>query len=985
MRCGRLVRRVFRGLAIGLLPLAEVASAQTTGSIVGRVVDSSGAPLPGVTVEASSASLQGVRARVTGAYGEYRFPALPPGEYRVRAVLEGFRPAEKSVRVGVGSAAAGDLTLSLATSETIKVSGEVPFVDTSSTSSATTYLAAIIRYLPCGRDYASVVKASPGVATDRGATQMRSLALAIRGATSAENLWNVDGVNTTDVQRGIQGKAVNSEFVEEVQVVSGGYQAEYGRSLGGIVNVVTKSGGNAFHGEGFVYYDSSATAARPVVRAEDQVAATMRLVDYTRRDFGADLGGYLFKDRLWFFAAYDHVELPAQVSPSADSPDGSVTTSTRFPLDATTNLYSGKLTWTVAAGTSVVASVVGDPTTNSGAGAADPRLGYGSFVGGSASGPQPQPIANLDPATWNTKLSVGGVDFGVRATQLFGSHDAAELQAGVHHDRFQLSAAEGVRVEDWTCARGTPDAPCSIPGAPNSVSGGFGWIFGPFQDTRSRRSELRADWTHYAGDHTLKMGGDYQRAASDVRSHFTGGQLVQIFNDQGFTYYGHAFFGRSLENPFSIAPSTTVTTTIRDFGAYLEDSWKPSAGWTMNAALRWDREDILDPRFAAFIRTDKFQPRVGVVWDPAKNGRSKVFAFAGRFFWGLPSDVGARTFSELPFVFSANFSATDVAPDPGLFDQVSPPGREPTDPNLKAMYQDEASVGVERQFAGGLSVGLTATYRRLGNSIEDRCDLDPGNAATNYSTCGITNPGSNARIARGDIPGCNGLDANYLCFDTIPATPRAKRVYKGIELLARKSVGQRLWLQASYVYSSLRGNYDGAINQSTGQTDPGINADFDYYLFDHNLEGRLFLDQPHRFRLDGYYATPLGIAVGLQAFAASGVPLDRLGYFNQFYGPSVHLVPRGSAGRMPTQWDANLSLAYPIAWGSATVTLQAYVFNLFNNQIPTYRRTDWSTSPPSDYPASLYDPNQEQTNPDYGKVVTRTDPRVFRGAVRISF
>jgi hypothetical protein len=214
--------------------------------------------------------------------------------------------------------------------------------------------------------------------------------------------------------------------------------------------------------------------------------------------------------------------------------------------------------------------------------------------------------------------------------------------------------------------------------------------------------------------------------------------------------------------------------------------------------------------------------------------------------------------------------------------------------------------------------------------------------------------------------------------------PRAKRIYRGIELLVRKSVGQKLWIQASYLYSSLRGNFDGAINESTGQTDPGINADFDYYLFNHNLSGRLFLDEPSRFRLDGYYVTPIGLSVGLQAFAASGVPLDKLGYFNFSYGSFVNLVPRGYAGRMPTQWDANLTLSYPFAIGPVTVTLQGYVYNLFNNQIPTFRRTDWNTTPPSQYP-DIYDPNQDQTNPEYGKIVTRSDPRLFRAAVHVSF
>ncbi|HEY3204327.1 MAG TPA: hypothetical protein VGL03_11770, partial [Thermoanaerobaculia bacterium] len=181
-------------------------------------------------------------------------------------------------------------------------------------------------------------------------------------------------------------------------------------------------------------------------------------------------------------------------------------------------------------------------------------------------------------------------------------------------------------------------------------------------------------------------------------------------------------------------------------------------------------------------------------------------------------------------------------------------------------------------------------------------------------------------------------------------------------------------------------NYDGEISEGYfGQTDPGINADFDYSAFSHNSYGRLFLDRPHRFRLDGYYTTPFKLSVGLQAFVRSGAPLNKLGYFNFFYGSFIQLVPKGYAGRLPAEWEANLSLAYPIAVGPVTVTLQAYLFNLFNNQIATSRETAWTINPPDGYPATLYDPNQAQDNPEYGKVTTRGEPRFFRAAIRVSF
>ena len=130
--------------------------------------------------------------------------------------------------------------------------------------------------------------------------------IAVQGSTSLENLYVIDGVNTTNVIRGFQGKAINPETMQEVEIKTGGYQAEYGRALGGVINVVTKSGGNAFHGDAFAYYNSKSMRAETEITDQNIAAAEKTEVD--RWDAGADLGGYILKDRLWFFASYDRLE-----------------------------------------------------------------------------------------------------------------------------------------------------------------------------------------------------------------------------------------------------------------------------------------------------------------------------------------------------------------------------------------------------------------------------------------------------------------------------------------------------------------------------------------------------------------------------------------------------------------------------------------------------------------------------------------------------
>ncbi|MFN2632730.1 MAG: hypothetical protein ABR610_04865, partial [Thermoanaerobaculia bacterium] len=146
-----------------------------------------------------------------------------------------------------------------------------------------------------------------------------------------------------------------------------------------------------------------------------------------------------------------------------------------------------------------------------------------------------------------------------------------------------------------------------------------------------------------------------------------------------------------------------------------------------------------------------------------------------------------------------------------------------------------------------------------------------------------------------------------------------------------------------------------------------------------------FLDRPHRLRLDAFYVTRFGLSFGSQFVVRSGAPLNKLGYLNQYWGSAIQLVPRGSAGRLPTEWEANLTVSYPVHIGPMTATVQVYAYNLFNNQIATFRDTVWSSNAPHDWPASIYDPNQDQSNENYGKVTSRQDPRSLRAAVKVSF
>ena len=967
---------------LALFVCSRAAAQTTTGNIEGVARDTSGGPLPGVTVEISSPSLQGVRTGTSERDGRFRFPAVPPGTYAVRATLPGFRTSEMFATVTLDSTATAVFALEPELHEEVAVTGQTPIIDATSTTTGTNYSSRVIERLPVSRNYADIVRSNPGVLPDNGATQGRSLALSIYGSTSVEHQWIIDGVNTTNVFKGVQGKAINNEFVQEVEVKTGGYQAEYGRAVGGVINVITKSGGNTFHGDAFVYYDSDALQAeRTFVEGVDSDLTGMRLAEYERADYGADLGGFVLKDRLWFFAAYNRISNPGQISRYVSSrlvPDTML-----FPLETTDNLYSGKLTWNISAGTTLVGNVFADPTTITGAGRSDPRIG----------GPT---ISNPDPATWESTRHIGGTDFGLRLTQLFGSSTLLTLQGARHQDKYSLEAAGAglqVRVRDFTCEGGTPEQACDIPLDPNAVYGGLGQIFGPVNRSHSHRDQARADATLFRGNHELKLGGDFQDGKTEALTVYTGGQQVGIYNELGQTYYTHDFFSTS-NDPNNPTPTDFNTSAVtRDVGAYAQDSWRAAPNLTINAGLRLDREWIIKYTGEAAFATTVWQPRLGVMWDPLGDGSSKVYAFAGRFSYGLPTDLAIRVWGGVYSVTTYNFSPDSLTQDPAVIghETASVQGSfsgEPVDPDLKGISQDELTIGVEKSLMGGtLTLGLKGTYRRLSGVIEDRCDLDYSAPENLGSTCGLMNPGSEKPIAHGDFHGCNGFDGDFYNCGIYPSSPipEAKRVYRGIELLARKTLSQRLWLQASYVFSSLRGNFDGEVSEFTGQTDPGINADYDYPEFLRNAYGRRFLDRPHQFRFDGSYVAPFGLSLGLQTWVRSGAPFNRFGYFNEFYPDWIYLMPAGYAGRLPMEWDANLTLAYPIHIGPVTATLQAYVFNLFNNQIRVGQDQSWVAQQPDGYPDTLFDPNQPSKNPNYGKITARSNPRLLRFALRVSF
>ena len=418
------------------------------------------------------------------------------------------------------------------------------------------------------------------------------------------------------------------------------------------------------------------------------------------------------------------------------------------------------------------------------------------------------------------------------------------------------------------------------------------------------------------------------------------------------------------------APKHDITSS------YLQDHWTVRSNLTVNAGIRWDRQQIIDPLGTKQIDLKKdFAPRLGVVWDPSSTGHSKVFASYGRYYEQIPMDLVIRSFSFERQARIFNFSPTGNTPDPaaealvGTTSAILGGNVEPADPNLRNQYITEYLLGYEQEVASDVSVGIKGIYRDYGQVIEDfLCRTD--------GTYCIGNPG------QGIMQRIFTLD-----YSTTYPAPKAKRTFKGVQLDLNKRFSHNWQALASYVYSKLDGNYDGLYAPFTNVgADPNISAAYDYYDFFTNGrdlskitdKGPLSNDRRHQLKVSGIYMSPWKLAVGFSAYYRSGTPVTAYGFSDIYNRWEFFLTQRGALGRTPSNYDADLHLGYPLQVGPGTINLLLDVFNVFNLQRPILLDERWDF-------AQADNASPTPTNANFGKPVLRTPPRTVRLGLRLSF
>ena len=950
-----------------------VAQTSTSGAIEGKITDSSGAPLPGVTVEVTSPNLQGTKTEVSDAKGMFRFSLLPPGTYSLTASLAGFSPTRQpNIAVGLSRTTTLDVRMSAAVSEQITVTAAAPVVDVTSAATGVNVTSEMMQNLPLSRSYVGAAQVSPGTANDASGTTFY-------GSSGAENQYIIDGLNTTGVRSGTQGKSVTMNFVQEVEVKTGGEPAEYGRLTGGAINAITKSGGNQFTGDVFGF-DSPKSLRADNATFNEQPILSSSVYEPNKNlwDYGVDLGGYFVKDRLWFFGAYDRqdrTDVSTRINTALNLPNYQLPLGAALNTRVKSNQYAGKLTLRVTENQNLTASIIGDPNTTSG-----PLFAI--------AGP---------PSTFSGSLKQGGNDFVGHYAGIFGTNFVVNGEVGQHREK-NLYGGAGTTIPQLRDQRVSPEV----------RTGGFAF----FDNDTYKRSVYKADVSSFISTHEIKVGGDFEHLKSHVENNYGGGQLIYEFQKNGVPYFRHRFyvddtlpgFSRTDPNTWVQAYPQITEPETKNTSAYAQDSWKVRPNFTLNFGLRWESQDVLN-RFgtSAFKLNDELAPRIGAIWDVMNNGRSKLYANYGRFYESIPMDINIRSFGGELVCFCYNFSAdpANLKPDPNAPRKSSVLGNsiEPVDPNLKGQHIDEYLLGYDQEISPGFAIGIQGTYRKLASVIEDMLVPSTGEYF-------IANPGKGI-----------GREAGFYEGGTV-VPPTARRTYKGVELHANKHFSNNTQFFASYVWSRLEGNYDGTFQASTGQLDPNINSAYDYADFLVNNNGLLSNDRTHQVKFYGSYmfsnGPVSGLNVGLATHYYSGTPLSATGYSFAYANWEYYLTTRGALGRGPADYEADLHLGYPIKTGATRVNLIADVFNVLNLQRKTQLDTRFNrpqddpcagfvapagktiddvctsdnglkTIPGTLTPAGTVDPSQAP-NPSFLKAGTAfSGPRTFRLGVRVTF
>jgi hypothetical protein len=936
-------------LGLGVLIVGSLLFGQIRmGKIVGTVTDNEGIPLPGVSVECSSPNLLSKAVTITDANGKYRILGLPPGNYKIVFSLPGFSTVvRENIKLSIEETLTVNVEMYVAKIENeVIVVGKAPLIDVKNTTQGLTMDKKMFESLPTtSRNFDSLAALVPGVSNEN-----RLGGTSVDGASGLENMYYIDGANTNNPIKGNVGQQVVYDFIDEVKTVTSGYQAEFGGSLGGVVKVITKSGGNEFHGSLITYYEASALNGkeRDTLRLSPFDATKAEYVNYQdlygkdkilRPEFGFDLGGYILKDKLWFYASFlptfrnttRHIEWQ-----SGEISEGSYTQKYKWYN------FMGKISANPFKGLRIFATVVGNPSSYVGSLPARDGSGDSSF---------PYSAVGYDYPNYSGSFS---------ADLSLGNNLLVSTQIGyfMMNTTDQRLQPPGVNYEFWGETNAIyPDLVQQYPGYIRPA----GWINYPsnfnyvIKDMFYSRTNLNGDLTWYfdfAGGHEVKAGFQWVKLISRIDNtikydyfQFQWGQSHAKYTDPENLIKGQygVYYVFYAQPPLGPDVGEYGKAGTNNFALYFQDSWTIAKKLTINYGLRAERESIpaysSDPKYSGkTVMTwnfgDKLAPRLGVVYDVFGDSSLKIYASYGIFYDVLKMNLAQSYYGAA--VNRVNWYTLDDprwwtygnGNYPGTlierFDWLLGGGAfETTDKTMKPMSQTEFSFGIEKKLAGDVSSSVRVVRKHLRRAIEDLGIFTPEG-----EVWWICNPGYGASLTQQHG---GQYDNKY------PDTPKAKREYLAVNLALDKRFSHNWMAGFSYTWSRLWGNYSGLAASEVAQLAPNTGEYFDFWwqTFDAHmkpLDGLLWTDRPHVFKLYGSYTFDFGLTLGIFSFARSGVPISRKIYIpHPLWPDGLH-----TDGRTPFLWTTDFLAQYTIKMGKKSVNFSLNITNLFNAKTATW-------------------------------------------------
>jgi hypothetical protein len=960
-------------LAFVMAVTGLAAAQEITGSIAGQVTDPQGLAVPGATVTVTGP--QGARTFVTDAEGRYVAPFLTPGIYTVRVELQGFKASEQqNVQVQIASRREIDLRLETGgLTETVQVTGAAPIIDVRSTTVGGVLDSETLQRLPIGRSLSDTLYVVPGVSISAGINSTGANANpSVSGSSGLENNYIIDGVNITDVGfggfgaynsvHGSLGAGVTSDFIKETEVKTGGFEAEYGQSTGGIINVVTKSGSNVFSGSAFGYTRPSGLEAEWKEGTSPNGTVNTSAVD--NHDLGVSLGGRIVPDKLFFFGTYN----PQWQKRTFVAPEG-------FPYaslggvdrERTIQAYAGKLSAQATSNHRLDLSIFGDPSTGQSGMQRITEMRRIAYPGAPGTTAIEGGFSELDYGGHNQTLRYDGV---------FGSRWLLEGNVARSTNKF----FETPSIDEWRYR--------DVRFVPQGRSGGLGDL----ERDEGKNLQYGVKSTHLlnaGGTHEIRYGvqvenieftRDFDYSGPNLRladgQTTTTGGLVDIRSSGGVTYY-RAIRGK-LQDAFP---------TLQDYTSFfIQDTWQ-AGRLTVRPGVRYERQYLegIDPAegpdlcfegdtrpgagdgtgsaIACNFTWNNWAPRIGGTFDLTGDGRAKVFASWGQFYAKIPNDLAARAMSaDAGITRSEYLDAGLTQPIPNgvsMFGTTthliqSSPHAAIIDPDAKSTYKSEFLAGVEFDVLAGANLGFRYIRRTMPQILEDigqlpvagYFDAGSGDTVVDYF---ITNVSANTETVT-----CCGLPA--------AAFEDPEHTYNAFEVTLNKRFSGNWSAIASYRFSKLEGNFEGFFRSDNGQSDPAISSLFDFptndpsYVQTRDLHGGLGdiryqgctlgcgilpNDRPHQLKLYGSYLWG-NLNLGLGVNAGSGRSLTALAG-NPAYANSgeIPLTIRGGGidtidgfkERTATEFTVDFHGDYGFQFGGRRILLLADVFNLFNRQI----------------------------------------------------